>query len=193
MPSTVDINHNPMTEKWTRQGRDVVLDTPWLKVYKDRYRLPNNHFIPDYYIWEGRDAALCVCQIGDQALLVRQYRPGVEKPTLCHPGGRLDPTDTSPLAGAVRELLEETGYSPKSTVSLGSFAQIPAISPNRVHIFLVACEKKPIDMLKLDKSENIETKLIPLTDLPDLIGSGEMDCVACVAASYLALFHSNLK
>jgi len=182
-----------MTEKWIRQARKAILSSLWMKVYKDSYLLPNNHFIPDYYIWEGSDAALCVCQIDDQALLVRQYRPGVEKSTLCHPGGRLDPADPSPLAGAVRELLEETGYSPRSTISLGSFAQIPAISPNHVHIFLVTCEKNPASQPQCDESENIDAKLVSLADLPSLIRSGEMDCVACVAASYLALSRTGLK
>lgn len=176
-----------MKKEWQIESSKVVLDTPWLLVHKNSYSLPNQEKIPDYYIWEGSDAALCVCRVDDQLVLVRQYRPGIEKVTLCHPGGRIESSDASAMKGAVRELVEETGYVPKSVVPMGVFGQVPAISPNRVHLFLAECEKtakvKPIR----DKSEEIDVELIPLKKLGELIKSGVIDCVACVAATYLAL------
>jgi ADP-ribose pyrophosphatase len=69
--------------------------------------LPNGREIIEYYIVERQDSAICVCQIDGQVLLVRQYRPGIGKTTLCHPGGRIEKDDQSPVQGALRKLLEE--------------------------------------------------------------------------------------
>lgn len=38
-----------------------------------------------------------------------------------------------------------------------------------------------------DTSEDIEIEVVPIKKLPDIIARGDMDCIACVAASYLAL------
>jgi ADP-ribose pyrophosphatase len=176
-----------MKEAWQKISTKIVFNTPWLRIHKNSYILQNGEEIPDYYIWEGNDAALCVCRVDDQFVLVRQYRPGIEKVTLCHPGGRIELSDASAREGAIRELVEETGYVPKSVVPMGAFGQVPAISPNRVHLFLAECEKAVTVKPSRDKSEEIEVELVPLTKLEELINSGIMDCVACVAATYMAL------
>lgn len=162
------------------------MNSPWIKVHKDEYILPDGQRIPHYYIWESGDSALCVCKVGeDNVLLTHQYRPGIEKFTVCHPGGRLESSDASPVSGAMRELLEETGYIPQDVTPLGTFGQIPAITPNRVHIFLVQCEPSSNPPTP-EPSEKIDVELVPIPKLRELITSGEMDCVACVAATYLA-------
>lgn len=175
---------------WQRETRKTVLHSPWIEVYEDSYTLPDGGQIPHYFIWKSSDSALCVCKIHhqdeDKVVLTHQYRPGIEKHTLCHPGGRLEQSDSTPISGALRELLEETGYTPKKIIPLGTFGQIPAITPNRVHLFLVECESSPIPPHK-DKSEEIDITLVPIAKLKKVISSGKMDCIACVAASYLAL------
>lgn len=176
-----------MKKAWQIKSSKVVLNTPWLRVHKNSYFLPNGEKIPHYYIWESSDSALCVCQVGeDKVLLTRQYRLGIEKYTVCHPGGRLESSDASPVSGAMRELLEETGCVPQKVTPLGAFGQIPAITPNRVHIFLVQCDPS-LNQPTPEPSEKIDVKLVPIPKLTELIASGEMDCVACVAATYLAL------
>lgn len=155
-------------------------------MHEDEYVLPDGQKIPHYYIWENSDSALCVCKVGeDNVLLTRQYRPGIEKFTVCHPGGRLESSDASPVSGALRELLEETGYTPQKITPLGRFGQIPAITPNRVHIFLVQCEPSS-NQSAPEPSEKITVELVPILNLKEIIASGDMDCVACVAATYLA-------
>jgi 8-oxo-dGTP pyrophosphatase MutT (NUDIX family) len=114
--------------------------------------------------------------------------PGIEKSTCCCTGGRLEDEDRSPVDGALRELLEETGLSPKVVRDFGAFAQIPAVETGRVHLFLVECEAAPLRPNNRDHTEDIFIEFVPITRLEELIAAGDMDCVACVAASYKLLF-----
>jgi 8-oxo-dGTP pyrophosphatase MutT (NUDIX family) len=172
---------------WQLTSSKQLIDSPWLRVQENSYLLPNGAQIPKYYISERNDATLCVCCHGEQVILVRQYRPGINQVTLCHPGGRLEANDPSPLSGALRELLEETGYTPQAVQPLGTFAQIPAVSTASVHLFLIDCEAIQTTESCPEQTEDLSTELVSLSKLEELINNGQMNCIACVAASYRAL------
>jgi 8-oxo-dGTP pyrophosphatase MutT (NUDIX family) len=120
-------------------------------------------------------------------MLVRQYRPGIRKVTLCHPGGRIEEADGSTVRGVLRELLEETGLVPDEIRALGRFAQIPAVETDYVHLFVANCTKASDGFGKPDVTEDLSTELVPVAQLEHIIEAGVMDCVACVAASYRVL------
>lgn len=172
---------------WSLKSSKKVLESQWLSVSENSYILPNGREVPTYYIAERADSAICVCVRGSDVILVGQYRPGIEKTTLCHPGGRVETSDNSAIAGGLRELLEETGYTPRMYKSLGVYGQIPAVSTANVHILLVECDGEKQEPPARDPNEYIEVEVVPLSTLRDIIAQGRMDCVACVAASYLAL------
>jgi 8-oxo-dGTP pyrophosphatase MutT (NUDIX family) len=120
-------------------------------------------------------------------MLVRQYRPGIRKVTLCHPGGRIEEADGSTIQGMLRELLEETGLVPDEICALGKFAQIPAVETGYVHFFVANCTKAPNGAGNPDITEYLATELVPVAQLEHIIEVGDMNCVACVAASYRVL------
>lgn len=174
-------------EKWKLLTTKKLLDTKWIKVHENSYELSNKNVIPQYYITERNDSALCVCYTGEHFILVEEYRPAIQKIVMCHPGGRIEEDDKTPVSGALRELLEETGYVPQKVVKLGAFAQIPAVTTSRVHIYLVHCDSNPTYEKKLDRTEELNLKKVTHDELIRGIDEGKMDCVACVAASYRAL------
>lgn len=174
---------------WKVLASKKLVDSPWLQVFENSYELPNGAVIPTYYLTERSDSVLCACFTGSHFVMVRQYRPGIQESTLCHPGGRLEAEDSSPVSGALRELLEETGYQPVSVEPLGAFAQIPAVSAAKVHLFVVRCEASAQD--RPDATEDLSVILLTPSELEAAINAGQVNCVACVALSYRALRRLN--
>jgi 8-oxo-dGTP pyrophosphatase MutT (NUDIX family) len=171
-------------ETWHRTSTRQLVRSQWLEVSRDSYVLPDGREIPEYYIVRRNDSAVCVCCIDDQFVLVRQYRPGIRKITLCHPGGRIESDDQSPVHGALRELLEETGLAPLEVQHIGAFAQIPAVETGRVHMFLVNCTRTGARAADPDPREYLATVFLPMSKLWTVVSAGEMDCLACAAATY---------
>jgi 8-oxo-dGTP pyrophosphatase MutT (NUDIX family) len=68
-------------------------------------------------------------------VLVRQYRHGIDAPSLEVPGGIID-EGQQPEEAAVRELREETGYGDGIVASLGTSLPNPALQNNTYHMFL---------------------------------------------------------
>jgi 8-oxo-dGTP pyrophosphatase MutT (NUDIX family) len=103
-------------------------------------------------------------------VLVRQYRHGVDGPTLEIPGGIVD-EGQDPGSSALRELREETGYGGGTLVSLGATRANPAIQSNQFHMFL-ARNVRPIGPTEFDPGENCELVVVPERELRAHIRSG---------------------
>ena len=174
---------------WLETSTETLLNSKWLKVSRKSFELSNGAKIPEYYIIEKQESALTVCYLVDEErfILVRQYRPALGKATTCHPGGLVDAEDGTPLSGALRELLEETGYQPYKSVHLGSFAPGPAFWVNHVHMYLVYCRSTDRTAAMPEESEDLEVVSVARDQILTLVRSGEMDCISCSLASYLAL------
>jgi ADP-ribose pyrophosphatase len=120
----------------------------------------------------------------NEAVLVKQYRHGIQDILLELPGGIVDENE-NPLDGAKRELLEETGYTTSRMVQVGRLYPNPAIQMNTMYCFL-ALDVEKVAVQKLDESEDIEVHLIPLDELIGMAKRGEFPHALQVAA----LFHS---
>lgn len=116
----------------------------------------------------------------DRAVLVRQFRHGTGRITLEAPGGLVDPGET-PLAAAVRELREETGFAATTWVLLGRLAANPAFMANHCHVFL-ALDARPVGAPEPDAGEDIEVVALPLPEVGRLVREGGIDHSIVVAA-----------
>ena len=117
----------------------------------------------------------------NQVVFIRQFRAGIRAHTLEIPGGMADPTDAAPLEAARREMLEETGYDSDEIRFLGKIHPNPAIQNNFCHSFLASGAHRA-DQPKLDSLEEVETVLVPLDRVPELISSGEISHALVVTA-----------
>ncbi len=123
-----------------------------------------------------------------KVVLVKQPRVGSESITLETPGGVVEAHEMKDTTQtALRELEEETGYTSRRILSLGSFHANPAMQNNRVHYFLALdCFLAPDRKHFPDKDESIETVLYDLNELENLIRFGQISATMSGFCFFLA-------
>jgi len=171
---------------WEHLGRERLLETPYFNLRSDRLRLPDGSIKDPYYVVERPDAAIIFPVTGDgEVVLVRQYRPPIDRMELGLPAGLVEEGE-KPEAAARRELAEETGYGGGGWEPLGSLASSPSLKDNWAYLFLARGveEVAPPDP---DEHESIEVVRVPLGEVSGLVHSGEIVSSSGVAAVMLAL------
>jgi 8-oxo-dGTP pyrophosphatase MutT (NUDIX family) len=151
---------------------------------RDLKRSPRTGREHDFFVLECPGWVNVIALTPDRRIiLVEQRRHGTESLELEVPGGVMDPLDESPVATAVRELREETGYEGTSPRLLNSMAANPAIQNNLCHAVLIEnCElRHPTD---LDLGEDLVTHVMPLEEIPSLVGSGRIRHSLVLASLY---------
>src|SRR5262245_7511134 len=93
---------------WNLIGSEIVVDSRWLRLLRNSYRLPDGTKNDDYYLVERDDFVLVIAELRNSLVLVRQYRPATGRVYYSLPGGYLE-SGESPEKAAARELQEETG------------------------------------------------------------------------------------
>jgi 8-oxo-dGTP pyrophosphatase MutT (NUDIX family) len=118
-----------------------------------------------------------------QLVLVEQYRQGSNTVELEVPGGVMDPGETDPVATAIRELREETGYEGGNARVLGRVLANPAIFNNHCYTVLIEnCRLK--HAVDFDSGEDLATRLVPATDAPRLVAEEKIQHSLVVVALY---------
>jgi 8-oxo-dGTP pyrophosphatase MutT (NUDIX family) len=171
---------------WERLRSERLLETPYFALRSDKLRLPGGAVKDPYYVVERPDAAIIFpLTAKGEAVLVRQYRPPLERMELGLPAGLVEEGE-KPEAAARRELLEETGYSGGEWEPLGALASSPSLKDNWAYLFLARGveEMAPPDP---DEHELVETVRVPVGELLGLIRTGEIVSSSGVAAVMLAL------
>ncbi len=154
-------------------------------LHEDHVKLGNGREIREFHVIEQPSWAgiLCVTE-DDEIVLARQYRHGIATNSLELPAGVVEGPEL-PLAGAQRELREETGYVAKRWEPIGTFACDPSRQTSHAHFFC-ALGATLGSTRDLDESEDIEVVRVPRTELCGLIESGQITHGLHVAAILLA-------
>lgn len=92
--------------------------SPWVTVVERTFADRSGVTRGPFHSLQQYDYVTVLALTEDQhVVLVRQYRPAIEKMTLELPGGLLD-RDIAPIDCAIAELFEETGYRPTQPLEL---------------------------------------------------------------------------
>ena len=172
--------------RWERLSSEKLMETPYFTVRSDRLRLPDGTVKDPYYVLERPDAAIVfpLTETGD-VVLVRQYRPAIDKTELGLPAGLVEGGE-EPEKAARRELLEETGYAGGEWELLGVLASSPSLKDNWAHLYL-ARGVTPSATPQPDEYERVEVLTVPTDELVGRISAGEIVSSSGVAAILLAL------
>ena len=137
----------------------------------------------NFYVLENPDwvNVIALTEAGE-VVVIEQFRHGIEEITLEIPGGMVDGDEDAGNA-AKRELVEETGYTPREIILLGKSRPNPAIQDNWVHHYLAVDCKKTHEP-EFDSTENVHTKLVDLSYISEAIKCGEITHSLVIAAFY---------
>lgn len=173
---------------WQVTASSYVLDSPYLRIRRDRIALPDGTIVEDYYVRESRGYVIVFAMTAArEAVLVRQYKHGIGKVLLELIAGAIDEGE-DPHATAVRELAEETGHAAASMEYVRSFIADPTSANTVAHLFFARGAYRCGEQ-HLDPTENITVELASLDDLRRMVRSGEIDSMPHVGAIYYMLDH----
>ena len=116
---------------------------------------------------------VCVLPVDGEgnAWCVRQFRYPSRRHLLEAPAGKLEPGE-DPLACAVRELSEETGFTAGRMIPLGSYYTSPGFSTEELHLYLALDLEK--GAAHLDAGEFLDVERHPLSELYGMALRGEI-------------------
>ena len=164
-----------------------VLESRYIypKFRVDKCELPNGKFL-DAIIFEFQAwANILAITKNQEAVLIKQYRHGVQDVLWEIPGGVVEAGE-DPLQGVQRELLEETGYTASRFIQVGKVYPNPAFQTNTMYCYL-ALDAEKVTGQNLDDGEDIEVQLVPVDNLVPMIRAGEFPHALQVAALFHAL------
>ena len=173
-----------MSRPWKKISTKQLGDFRIFKLRSDTYISPRTEKEHDFFVLESVHWVNVVAVTPDQQLvMVEQYRFGSDTVELEIPGGMMDPGETDPVATAVRELREETGYEGEHARILGRIQANPAILNNICYTVLIEnCRlKHPVEF---DQGEDLVTKLVPVPDVPKLVADEQIGHSLVVVALY---------
>ena len=183
-----------MIQPWKTLRSKPIGDFRIFKLRSDFKLSPRTGQEHDFYVLDSVNWVNVIAVTPDQKLvMVEQYRHGSNTVELEIPGGMMDAGETDPVATAVRELREETGYAREHARLLGKVWSNPAILNNRTFTVLIEnCQLK--HGVEFDSGEDISTRLVPAAEIPQLVADEKISHpLVIVALYYFELWQRGIK
>lgn len=158
---------------WERRSRRTVYENAWIEIWHDEVIRPDGgHGI--YGVVHPTSHAVGIVAIDDEGrvALVSQHRYPLDERTWELPEGGV-PFDEDPLAGAKRELAEETGAAASTWRVLCRFVLQDSFSDERGTLYLATGlthgDADP------DGTEDIELRWVPFDDALAMVDDGTIE------------------
>lgn len=143
---------------WKVLKRGVYVHSPWRRIEDVTFELPDGAVRTFALKKEGRVVTVLALTPERRVVLCRQYRPGPNAVLDELPAGGVE-RDETPEESALRELREETGYTPGNLVPLGQPLEC-AYSTVERHAFLAT------DCVRTHEQELDDTEMIEVIEKP---------------------------
>ena len=168
------------------ESREVFSAPPWIKVLRERVRLPDGRIIEDYHLIVVADCVIVYAETDDGLVVVeRQYKHGAQNVGLSLPAGAIDEGE-DPLLAAKRELLEETGYEAREWKFVGRYAVNGNYGCGFAHMFL-ATGARLVAAPDSGDLEHIEIELFDQERLRERVDKGDIHMLGALTGILLGL------
>jgi len=170
-----------------RQLDETVIYEGWVvTVAQGRFETPDGQVVErDCLRHPG--AVSVVPMLGDDVVMVRQYRAAIDEELLEIPAGKRDVLDEPPDVTANRELAEEVGYRAGRLTLLSQFYNSAGFCDELSLVYLgEELEPAPTDLQGVEE-QHMSIELVALDTVPGLIARGELRDAKTVIGCLLAL------
>lgn len=161
-----------------------------INVTTKKIRFPDGHTSIYEYVFHKPAVMIVPVVDNNKILLVRQYRPVINRKIWELPAGIIDKKET-PYQTAIRELEEETGLKARKLIKLGAFYSSPGFTDELTTIFLAKEIKKTRQ--KLDPDENITLKTFSISSLLKKIKEKKLTDSKTVMGILITASYLNIK
>ena len=182
MNQTADLTEKTLSREEKYQGS-------FLSLHVDQVQLPNGRTSFREVVEHVDGVAILALDDRNNVLTVTQYRYVIGKTLLEIPAGKLEPGE-DPVAGALRELKEETGAVPDTFLPLGHIVPAPGCYSEVLHLFLARGLR--MEQQHLDPGEFLNVERIPFDEMVHRCMSGEIEDAKTIAAVLKAKVLLNL-
>ena len=166
----------------TRIAGEEVYRGGFLRVHRDRVRLPDGTETTREYIKHPGAVAIVALTGDGRVVLERQHRYPLRRDFIEIPAGKLEQGEAS-LETAKRELLEETGYVAAEWIRLGVAYNAIGYSDEGIELFIArGLEKREA---KLDAGEFLEVFTLPMDEALAMVRDGRITDMKTMVALLL--------
>ena len=169
----------------------IVFETPWFSI-EELYPTASpetGQTTPYYKVNVSRGVVILPVTPGGDFILIRQYRPVLDKMTIEIPAGAIDSGET-PERAALREFTEETGYRCKNLIPVGG-GVLRIEREDAVNYFYIAQDVEPV--AGRQPEPGIELLNISPQDFKELVRNGQFDHIAALSIFMMAEFSHGIK
>ncbi len=162
---------SPLGDEWQVIGVRPVYESKWVRLELAEVQLPSGrHFEHHKVTMPAAAMTVVLSDSGDDVLLSWRHRFVPDTWNYELPGGLVE-DDEDPEVTAVREVVEETGYRPRSMRHLVTFEPMIGMVSSPHHLFLARGASRGGHPTEKDEGH---FEWVPLARIPDLITSGKV-------------------
>lgn len=162
----------------------VMYRGAFIQVRKARVLLPDGRIVEKEQIVHPDSVTIVPVLDENQIVMIRQYRPVLERELWELPAGKMDPGE-EPVDAARRELQEETGYRAARLSRVLGFYPAPGIMTEYMHVFVA--HELTLAKTAMDEDEHIVTEVKSRQEVEQLLRDGEIqDAKSLIALTWWA-------